>query len=341
MAGQPIPPQKPFMEQLALRQTGENEFEMINLPQKMGNPLDIAYGGYTIAVACKAACLTVPDGYNLYSLQGNYLGPAYTDRPLRASVRVIRQTRTFATRQVEVSQTASTKEGQKEESRICLLATADFIISSPTSLLSYSPTPMHDHPNWRSCPTPASAFSALVAEGKVSKKLLQHHEKGFHLLSHLYDQRLVPDSIFTQNLYGIAASAPHTQDSLPPSTRTTADWIRNKDALPTPTDNMTSLTFLMDLGIAFLPLSFNHLWFGDASAVSSLDFSLRIFVDMKDLKLDEGWLLRELKSQVAGEGRSFGEGWVWDEGGRCVATMSQQCILRPLAKKKGEGRGKL
>jgi len=31
-------------------------------------------------------------------------------------------------------------------------------------------------------------------------------------------------------------------------------------------------------------------------------------------------------------------GWVGDEGGRCVATMTQQCILRPLAKKKGEGK---
>jgi acyl-CoA thioesterase len=82
---------QPFLELPTLKQTGEKAFEMINLPQKMGNPLDLAYGGYALAIACKAACLTVSEGYHLYSMLGNYLGPAYTDRPLRASVRVIRQ----------------------------------------------------------------------------------------------------------------------------------------------------------------------------------------------------------------------------------------------------------
>jgi hypothetical protein len=56
---------KPFIEQLALRQTGENEFEMVN-------PLDITYGGYAIAVTCKTAALTVLEGYHLYSMLGNY-----------------------------------------------------------------------------------------------------------------------------------------------------------------------------------------------------------------------------------------------------------------------------
>jgi hypothetical protein len=52
---------KPFIEQLALRQTGENEFEMVN-------PLDIAYGGYAIAVTCKTAALTVLDLLHAWQL---------------------------------------------------------------------------------------------------------------------------------------------------------------------------------------------------------------------------------------------------------------------------------
>ncbi|CAG5140710.1 uncharacterized protein ALTATR162_LOCUS768 [Alternaria atra] len=335
MAKQAIPQRKPFMEQLALRETGKDEYEMINLPQDMGNPLGIAYGGYAIAVACKAASLTVPEGYHLYSMQGNYLGPAYTDRPLRASVRVVRQTRTFATRQVEISQTTDArKDGKESENRVCVLATADFMVAETSSLLSYSPTPLNTYPNWKDCPTPASTYSALVAQGKITQQMLDDHAKGFHLLNHLYDQRLCPNAVFAQNLYGFAKQLPHTQDHLPPSSRTTADWIRSKEVLPKPIDHITALTFLIDTAIAFLPLSFNHCWFDDISAVSSLDFSLRIFVNEVDVN---GWLLRELRAPVASQGRSFGEAWLWDEEGKAVACMSQQSILRP-AKKKAKGK---
>jgi acyl-CoA thioesterase II len=335
MADQPVPKQKPFAEQLALKEIGENEYEMINLPQMMGNPLGIAYGGYAIAVACKAASLTVPEGYHLYSMQGNYLGPAYTDRPLRASVRTVRQTRTFATRQVEISQTTDgKKEGKEGEKRVCLLAIADFMVAATSSLLEYTPSPLNNYPNWKDCPTPSSAYSGLVAEGKVPQQMLDGHAKGFNILNHLYDQRLCPNAIFTQNVYGMAKQLPHTQDHLPPSSRTTADWIRSKEVLPRPIDHITALTFLIDTAIAFLPLSFNHCWFDDVSAVSSLDFSLRIFVNEIDVN---AWLLRELRAPVAARGRSFGEAWIWDEEGRAVACMSQQSILRP-AQKKAKGK---
>jgi acyl-CoA thioesterase len=51
------------------------------------------------------------------------------------------------------------------------------------------------------------------------------------------------------------------------------------------------------------------------------------------------WHLRELKTNVGGGGRTYGESWVWDESGRAVACMTQQSILRP----KGDGnvKGKL
>jgi acyl-CoA thioesterase II len=333
MAEQAIPQQKPLMDQLALREIGENEYEMINLPQKMGNPLEIAYGGYALTVACKAASLTVPEGYHVYSIQGNYLGPAYTDRPLRASVRIVRQTRTFATRQIEVSQPPPGASKNISEKRTCLLAVADFIVPEPSPMLCYSPSPLNSYPTWSDCPTPPTAFANLVADGKITQQLLDNYSTGFNLLTQLYEQRLCPTGIFAQNLYGIAKALPHTQDDIPPSSRTTADWIRCKERLSTPLDHIAALTFLTDTAIAFLPLSFNHLWIGDISAVSSLEFSLRFFVRDVDVN---AWLLRELRTKVAGEGRSFGEAWVWDEAGRAVACMSQQSILRPMRKKGGK-----
>jgi acyl-CoA thioesterase II len=319
---------KLFMEQLALKQTGEHEFEMVNPPQKMGNPLDIAYGGYAIAVACKAACLTVLEGYHLYSMLGNYLGPAYTDRPLRANVRVIRQTRTFATRQVEVSQ-------KRDDSgrRVCLLAIVDFQVNEKNVLLFYSRTPLNAYPHWKDCPTQEETYRRLVADGKITKQLADYYDRGFSLLNQLYDIRLPPSSIFAQNLYGVASTLPHSQDKLPSADRTTADWIRCKEHLSSPIDHITNLTFLIDVGIAFSPLSFNHKWFDDVSAVSSLDFALRFFTNEIDINK---WHLRELRAPVTGEGRSFGESWIWGEDGRAVACMSQHSILRPSRKGKGK-----
>lgn len=75
----------PFSGQLDLTYLGDQVFETKQKPQRMGNPLPIAYGGYALAVACKAGGLTVPEGYHLYSMQGNFLGPAYTDRQFRAN----------------------------------------------------------------------------------------------------------------------------------------------------------------------------------------------------------------------------------------------------------------
>ena len=131
-----LPAQLLFKEQFALRELGANAFETINKPQRVGNPLNIAYGGYSLGVACKAASLSVPKGYHLYSILGNYLGPAYTDRQLIANVKVIRQTRTFATLQVEVGQNRD--DG---EFRACLIAIADFQVLERATLLEYSRTP--------------------------------------------------------------------------------------------------------------------------------------------------------------------------------------------------------
>ncbi|KAL6707673.1 hypothetical protein ACN47E_003794 [Coniothyrium glycines] len=326
----------PFSQQLRLKQLGPNEWTTTHHPQKLGNPLNIAYGGYAIATACKAACLSISaigPKYHLYSLLGNYLGPAYTDRPIHASVRTIRQTRTFATRQVEISQTQAS--GEK---RVCLIAIADFQVAEPKTLMAFDKKPTKTYSRWQNCPTQTEAYQTLVDAGKVDQKLVDSHSRGFNLLQEMYDLRPCPEGIFAQNLYGVAKTLPHTQDNLESSERTTADWFRLREKLDTAVDHVTNLAFFIDSAIAFLPLSFNHLWFEDSGAVSSLDFALRVFqnwkegsgedYDSKGIDMNK-WLLREMCSTVAGKGRSYGESWIWDEEGKAVACMSQQSILRP------------
>jgi acyl-CoA thioesterase II len=318
------PGSRPLSEQLAFKpQSNDNEFEAIHPPQQMGNPSNIAYGGYALATACKAAYLSVPSGYHLYSMLGHYLGPAYANRPLRAKVRTIRQTRTFATREVEVSQ--KTDDGKE---RVCLITITDFQVNEPATLLEFSKPPSKTYTHYADLPTQKQNFQKLFDDGKISQKMLTAHTKTFGLMETTFDQRPCPESIFAQNLFGMAKTLPTTQDNLPLTSRTTADWFRCLEPMSTTADHIANLTFLIDGAIAFLPLSFSHMWFEDVAACSSLDFALRIYRSGDDVDLGQ-WHLRELSTKVGAEGRSYSESWVWDEAGRAVACMSQQSILRP------------
>lgn len=290
----------------------------------MGNALPIAYGGYALAVACKAACLSVPSGYHIYSFMGNYLGPALTDRPLLATTRTVRQTRTFATRHVEVSQKLD--DGQ---TRVCLFATADFQAKEKGSMFEYSRPPSKVYSNHKDLPSTLETAGALLSSGKINKAQHDAFAKAFVVSTSLFDMRPCPEGIFGQNLSGFAKSLPHTQDTLPLTSRTTADWFRSPTALTSPIDNVAALTFYSDGALSFCPLSFSHLHLEDSAACSSLDFALRFFGDV-DV---EKWHLREISTHAGSEGRTFSECWIWDESGKAVATMSQQSIMRVLPTK--------
>ena len=326
---------KGFLESLALNELEKDEFETVHPPQRMGNPLNIAYGGYALAAACKAACLSVPKGYHLYSMLGNYLSPAFTDRPLRASILAIRHTRTFATRQVEVSQKQS--DGKL---RVCLLAVADFQVKEKGTLLEYSRSPSKKYSHYKAVPTQQEAYQKLLDQGKISKQLLDTHSKAFSVVHNIYDIRPCPEGIFAHNLYGMAKSLPTMQDSLLFTSRTTADWFRCQEPLSAAVGHVANLTFFSDTEISFAPLSFSHLWFDDCGECSSLDFALRFFRNADAVDVNQ-WHLRELKTSVGSEGRTYSESWIWDEEGRAVACMSQQSILRVKDEKKKPEKGKL
>lgn len=318
------PPPKSFTEQLAFKQLAENSWTTLHPPQRMGNALPIAYGGYALAVACKAACLSVPEGYQIYSFMGNYLGPAVTDRPLLATTRTIRQTRTFATRHVEVSQ-----KQDDGKSRVCLFATADFQVKEKGSMFEYSRPPSKPYSDHAGLPSTLEAAANLLASGKISKSQHDAFAKTFAVNASLFTVHPCPEGIFAQNLTGLAKTLPHSQDALPLSSRTTADWFHSATPLATPIDHLAALAFYSDGALSFCPLSFSHLYLDDSAACSSLDFALRFFGDV-DL---EKWNLREISTNAGSGGRTFSECWIWDEQGKAVASMSQQSIMRVLPEK--------
>lgn len=310
-------------DQTAVEQTGPNEFISKSLPGRFGNSTNIAYGGCAAGIATRAACATVSDGYYIYSVMGYFLGPTSTESKLHLTVERTRDTKTFATRRVLVKQ----KQPDGRTRTICDML-ADFHVREP-GLLTYSPTSTFHltEEGPEKSPTMDDLTQQTVAEGLVKDKsilpaamaMFKGHEVHF-------EARTVARGMSGQNLVGLLAKKPTTQDELPVTDRVSGDWSRTRIPLKDHGERAAAVVFMMDGGLPFIPLAHNHLWFTDAGANSTLDFAVRWFEP--DLDLTK-WHLRERKTIAAGHGRSFNEGRLWDEKGNLVLSATQQCILRP------------
>jgi acyl-CoA thioesterase II len=312
-------------EQVSLEKLADDYYVTLFNPDKMGNTANIAYGGCTLAAGVNAAYETVSPEYHCFSIMGNYLGPALTDRKLYCKIRRIRDTKTFASRQVEISQV------QDDEShRTCVILFAEFQRQEPAILLSYSAPPSRQYSLVKGSPTKAENIDALVKAGKVPEQMVKVFNKVFGLMERFWEGRPVPEAIMSQNLYGMAKHLPTTQDHLPLTSKTSAEWVRSKSKLVKEADQVSALSFYMDGALSFIPLSHSHMFLQDAGACSSLDFALRIFSNKVDLN---EWHLKEMKTHNGAEGRTYSEGLLWDEKGNMIASMTQQSVMRPPAKK--------
>ncbi|KAF4973673.1 hypothetical protein FZEAL_9265 [Fusarium zealandicum] len=315
-------------DQVAVEQLGPGEYVSKLLPMRMGNSMPIAYGGCATSLAVSAACATAPPNMALYSVLGHFHGPASTDRKLYCSVSNTRDTRSFVTRRVQVKQ--KQPDGKL---RVCLELIADFHIKEP-SLFVYSEPPSSKWPQPMDCPDMQTQISSLLADGVITKEQGEEYAKSFGINDQFFETRYCMEGVAGQNISGAAKATVTTQDHRHITDKISAEWQRAKQPLHLPAENLGALSFLMDGGLSFLPLTHNHMWFDDVTACSTLDFALRVFVP--DVKLCD-WHLRERKTSRASNGRSFAEGKLWDEQGNLVASVSQQSIMRlkkqvPLSK---------
>lgn len=309
-------------DQVAVSALENDRFVSVFKPGSMGNTAQIAYGGCTVAIAISAAYQTVGSLHILYTAMGHYLGPALIDRPLFAAVRRLRDTRTFATRQVEVSQIQD-----NGSPRVCMIVSLDFHAKEKASLLEYSAPPSHRYQPVESLPTAEQAFEDFVSAGKVSRTTMDFHKKQFAMGSRLVDTRHSPEGIAFQTLNGEVKS-PTTQDDLSLTERFSGDYFKAKHRLTNQAEQMAALGFIMDGALSFIPLSHSSMTLREAGACSSLDFALRVFSNNFDIN---EWHFREFKTVAGGEGRTYSESRLWDRSGKLVANMTQQSILRPLA----------
>lgn len=307
-------------EQIGLVEIAPDKFVSKCVPARMGNQLPIAYGGCTMGVGVHAAALTVGPAYNLYSLLGHFLGPAMTDRNLSVLVHRLRDTRTFATRRVEVFQ-----ELADGDTRLCMTLEADFHIREP-SMVEYSSPPLTQYSDPDSCPSTDKLGADLIAKGYISPDKAKAFLSTFNMMGRFFDNRLCPEGIWGQNLGGLAKDFPTTQDHLPITSKTSGDWFRAVQSSLTKAENYAGLAFIMDAGPSFMPLIHDHKSMWDAGACSSLDFALRIFEP--DLDITK-WHLRERRTITAHAARNYAESQLWDGDGKMVASMTQHTIIRP------------
>jgi acyl-CoA thioesterase II len=307
-------------EQCAVTRVSDYEFNSLFCPGKMGNMDDIAYGGCTIGVGINAAYQTVKPGYHVYSVMGNYLGPAFTDRKYQIKITPIRDTRSFATRVIEV------KQEHGGEARTCSFFVADFQIQEPDSLLDYSVTPSINWPPAEESTDLDVRMDELIAEGKMTADVKDFRHMLFGLVERFFEGRTSQESVAAQNIYSMLSDMATTQDHLSLPEKTSGDWTRCRHQLTTEGEHIAALAFYMDGALSFLPLTHNHMSLSSARTCSSLDFALRIMSNKIDFNQ---WHLREMKTIHGGEGRTYTEGRLWDKEGHLVASMTQQSILRP------------
>jgi acyl-CoA thioesterase II len=324
-------PASTFAEQIRL-QPGPtpDTFATLHNPFRIGHLTNIAFGGCTISTGISAAHATLPapTPLRIYTVLGNFLGSTLTDRPLHATVRRIRDTRTFATRFVELSQ-----DQDNGSRRLCLTMLADFHVPEGTEVpgMRFSEQPLHAFVPVDQCPNAAEAYAVLERRGTITKQMVELHKKQMGPMDEFFEQRNVPGGVMSQNLVGWAKGAVTSQDNLPLTSRTSSLWFRNTIPLSTPVEHAAAMAFNLDGAIAFVPILHSHMGLMDVAACSSLDFAIRLFVG--DVDLNE-WHVKEMKTVAGGEGRTYSEARIWDQTGRMVANLTQQSILRP--KKEGK-----
>ncbi|KAK0565863.1 hypothetical protein OC861_003524 [Tilletia horrida] len=326
-----------------------------------------AFGGSVLAPCVQAAFTALQQitgdveaahGFVPFSFQGSFVGPSRLNVPLEIQVKTLRFTRTFATFLIIVFQLDASETEQRsttESARKAMVAVFDFIRPGP-SFLQFGPTPREPVKGgaWTDVERLPSYYDEIERrendpDQNVSAIAVVLERLSVADWAGILEQRLPPESLLAQSMGGIVSSLPTCQDHLPPTHKRGADWSRYTTPF-TPqgiaADPFAQLASESGSDVAVItPASANaaaiaHLadtklaWFAPSSAKFSmlkleltvtLEFSLRYHTG--NLRADE-WMLREMKSITAGEGRSFSEARFFDRAGRLLATMTQQCLLR-------------
>jgi len=211
--------------------------------------------------------------------------------------------------------------------------------------LEFSAKPSREYPNPESVPHIIDYAAEQVKAGHFDKKTFKLLSETFQLVNRVSKLRLMQDQPFSRTLMGFNIG-PHNSNQLAndfagkdvTSTRQ-SDWIKSNEpinAVDASDDRVLPLSryivqaafllFIGDEALSILPLILHGLSMMDASAASTLDYSIRFLSDDFDF---EQYHLRETRTIAAKHQRTYSEALIWDTSNRLVAVISQTCVARP------------
>jgi acyl-CoA thioesterase-2 len=254
------------------------------------------FGGQVIGQALIAAGRTVEERAP-HSLHAYFLLPGDVDAPIVYQVERVRDGRSFSARRVQAIQ----------HGRPILSMIASF--QAPETGLEHA-APMPDVPPPDSLPSATELNERWIAgAGNVPRKAAE--------------ALLAPSAVEFRPV------AP--QNPLAPSPREPrqAVWFRAVDRVPDdPRLHSAILAYASDyhlVGTALRP--HGRSWFQRTMAVASIDHALWFH---REARVD-GWLLYVMDSPSAQGARGLARGLVYEAGGRLVASVAQEGLMREVS----------
>ena len=252
------------------------------------------FGGQVVAQSLMAAARTVDAGRPVHSLHAYFLRPGDPGVPTTYTVNVIRDGRSFATRTVVASQGA---EPVFHLSASFHVPEAGIVHQVPTtSVVAADLLPTSDE--------------RMAGADEKTRAWWDQVRELFPL-----ELRFVDEPVRAQVLRG----------ERPPPRQ--AIWFRSSQPLgEAPMIHACALTYASDVFLLSTALPPHGLVMGGPDNVqgSSLDHAIWFHAPFRA----DDWLLYEMESTWAGDGRALCRGHVFDSGGRLVATVMQEGLLR-------------
>jgi acyl-CoA thioesterase-2 len=278
-----------FLTTLDLADTGARTEEDIFTGPSQWMPNGRVFGGQVLAQSVIAAVRTVDPARVVHSLHGYFLRPGDASLPITFAVDRIHDGRSFSTRRTQAYQ-----NGVPILSAIFSFQTEDDGIEHQVEM----PTDL---------PEPDDLPSAVEVLSKIDHPIARTWAR-----ERAFDMRHVPSPIY------LSVEGEHVAHQ--------AVWIKSLGRLPDdPNLHRAALAYASDYAI-LEPVMRRHgiAWGRPDLKMASLDHAMwwHRFARADD------WLLYTQTSPSAGGGRGFALGSIYDRGGRLIASVAQEGMLR-------------
>ncbi|SHN43419.1 acyl-CoA thioesterase [Cryptosporangium aurantiacum] len=257
------------------------------------------YGGQLVAQALAAAGRTAPDGRVPHSLHGHFLHPGDPDAPIEYDVDALRDGRAQTVRQV------LGKQGPHD----VFALTVSFAPAAASG-------PVLEH---QEATSPVPDFDAVESV----EETLARADAG---LGEWFTRRIAPKPVEVRFVerpardYVLRGEAPPSRQQV---------LMRIREPLPdNPLAHACGLAYFSDMFLLSTAVYPHRAVIGDRNLlVASLDHAIWFH---GPVRADE-WLLYDMESDWAGQGRGLCRGRMFDATGRLIATIVQEGLVKPLS----------